>query len=126
MRRSSPRTGLFPDLCPPARAALVPAVHPPDTTPAENKNLPLLNTAVVATVGRMASRSPDMMAALRRLKAETERLDVFLTSEWVASEENISDGLSRDPLHSVQDQKTLPDPVADPRNPSARPLSWRT
>ena len=38
----------------------------------------------------MASRSPDMMAALRRLKAETERLDVFLTSEWVASEENSS------------------------------------
>ena len=31
-----------------------------------------------------------MMAALRRLKAEMERLDVFLTSEGVASEENIS------------------------------------
>ena len=38
----------------------------------------------------MASRSPDMMAALRRLKAEMERLDVFLTSEGLASEENIS------------------------------------
>ena len=38
------------------------------------------NTAVVAAVGRMASRSPDMMAARRRLKAEMERRDVFLTS----------------------------------------------
>ena len=37
--------------------------------------------AVFAAVGRMASRSPDMMAALRRLKAEMERLDVSLTSE---------------------------------------------
>ena len=36
------------------------------------------------------------LAALRRLKAEMERLDGFLTSEWVASEENISDGPSRD------------------------------
>ena len=54
------------------------------------------NTAVVAAVGRMASRSPDMMAALRQLRAELERLDAHLIPEYVASEDNISDGLSRD------------------------------